>query len=482
MSKELISIGTSKAFKITQPTGSFYVVPLLTKMATEILGLDSLKWNEKDSSFSGINRTIKPQHKARILAAINNNTIILPNSIIAYIKHEYFKFQEIKSFKTDAATVGEVSFWKSASEDSPPSIILDGQHRFSALKERGSEKGEFEFPFYVVFFHQPDDSAERTKFDDLCLDVMTQVNRNVELSATELGIISIKKGKLLDKNEPKDFLAIVVKNMNDKAACPVKFSYGKGKKHSVKGMQFLQLSVWVNAIKSLFLVKHFPRPLFQIWEEAKNSPVSIRKDSWQVTRFEEMVTLAFQAIYGLLPEFWERRTSTQRLYHNIGIRAVLAGFDVISREESLFSEEGSRQYARLCPDTNTAIRRIQKRFFPLKLLNWKAIKGDSSSMMDIKQQQDIDKHFMHKVIELIKNYKIKYDEWEKGSNSDDFSFHFKIVSSSSQCVCDQSITISKKQWVGYSKNIDDDYYIKTYVTHVATPKARKARKKKNKRA
>ena len=476
MNKDLITICKAKAFKIQQPTGSFYIVPLLSKKAAEILGFDSLKWNEKDSTFSGINRVIKPLHKLKILEAINNGTIILPNSIIAYIKHDYFSFEEISDFKTDAARIGNVTFYKSSSDTSTPSIILDGQHRFCALKERGSEKGEFDFPFYVVFFHQPADPAERTKFDELCLDVMTQVNRNEKLSDSELGIITIKKGKLLDRNNPKDFIALVVKNMNDKSACPVKFSFGKSKKHPLKGMQFLKLSVWVNAIKSVFEAKHFPRPLQQIWEEAKNSS-DIISDSWQVQRFEDMTTLTFQAIYGLLSKNWERKTSLQRLYHNIGIRTILAAFDVISREESLFSEEGKRQFVRLCIDDKEAIRRIQKRFFPLTLLNWEATLGDTSSMIEIKQQQDIDAFFLSEVINLIKTFKLKCGNWESGGDATDFSFNFRIMNSASRCICDQEIKLTKKQWNEFSKTIDDDRYLLKYTTATPTPKGKKDKKR-----
>ena len=99
-------------------------------------------------------------------------------------------------------------------------------------------------------------------------------------------------------------------------------------------------------------------------------------------------------------------------------------------------------------------------------------------MIEIKQQQDIEKHFTNKVLDLVKSFKIRTDEWDNNQSNEKFLFDFKVVSSSLNVVLDQKISIGKETWVENKKTIENNNFVKQYEMPKKVEKIKVIKKKK----
>ena len=474
-------IGKSMAFKIIQNTGEFYVTPVPISIASGILSINTADWDNQSSRFIGINREVNQKHKKDILAALESRSIILPNSIIAYIEHDYFSFSEIPRMKTDFYTLGEVTFYKSISKgpDSRTAVILDGQHRFTALSEYNRGKGE-DFPLYVVFFHEPDPKDQKAEeCEKLCLNVMSQVNKSLPLSASEDNLIIARTKEVASNSKIKEFVTLVVNELDSDPKCPLKYQF-KSKKPSDKKKSWLKLSVWVNTLTNSFNDRHNPRILQAVWGEVADGSGTINSTSWQVKICVDMIKNGLKALYGLCSDYWEEKTSKQRFYHNVGIRSLISIIDTANATEELFSRDPASHFNRKVPDHKKVIMKLQVALYPIKKINWTANKLHKGSMIEVKQQQEIDKNFSANLCQLINEYGAKRKEWEDTKSTSSFSFDFTVRNTNAIEIFSQKIKITHAEYNDIKNTIENGDFLNEY--KIPTPPEKKEKQKaKNKK-
>ena len=480
--RQKILIGESNGFKIVQNNGTFFVTPIPISLASKILSIDTASWDNKNSKFIGINREVIIKHKKEILGALENRTIILPNAIIAYIENEYFSFTEIPGFGTDHSKFGKVKFFKAhdKSEDSRTAVILDGQHRFTALSEWMRSAKE-DFPLYVVFFHEPSlkDGKNPEEFEKLCLEVMSQVNKSKPLSDSEQKLIIARTKEVASNSKIKEFITLITNELDGDQKCPLKYEY-RNKKPANKKSSWLKLSVWVNAIANAFNDSHSPRILQMVWVEASGANRTITSSAWEVKICVEMIKLGLQAIYGLCSKYWENKPAKQRLYHNVGIRSLISIIDVANASEELYSRDPARQFYRKISDTDKVIQKLQIALLPILKIKWEADKSNPNSMIEVKQQQDIDLNFSANLCKLVNEFSTKRKDWTDGKDISPFTFDFVVKNSNSTKIYEQKIEITYAEFKDYENTIEDGGFMPDYKLPVLAPPKLKEKKKQKK--
>jgi len=479
--KTKVIIEEANGFKIIQNNGTFYIAPIPISVASKILSIDTADWDNKGSKFNGINRVVINSHKKDILEALENRSIILPNAIIAYIEHEYFSFTEVKAYENEYAKFGTIKFFKDPDKpDSKNAVILDGQHRFTALCDWTRSKGE-DFPLYVVFFQAPHPKdAKGEEFEKLCLTVMSQVNKSRPLTDSEQKLIIARTKEVASNSKLKEFVTLIVKKLDADTKCPLKYSY-MSKKPANKKATWLKLSVWINALTNSFNDSHNPRILQNVWVEASASDRKILEDSWEVSICVDMLGHGLKAVYGLVKNLWEKKPSTQRLYHNIGIRSIGSIIDIVNAEEQIYSRDPARKFYRIVSDPEKVMKKIQIALLPIIKIKWEASKTDPASMIEVKQQQDIDTNFSKSLGKLINEFAQKRKEWEEGKNRSPFEFDFSIKNSNYMLIYEQKVEMSHQEFEDYRTTIESGNFLIDYnVPSAIVPPVKKARKAKSK--
>ena len=117
---------------------------------------------------------------------------------------------------------------------------------------------------------------------------------------------------------------------------------------------------------------------------------------------------------------------------------------------------------------------------PILKIKWEADKSNPNSMIEVKQQQDIDSNFSANLCKLINEFSTKRKDWVEGKDELPFSFDFVVKNSNSLKIYEQKIEITYAEFKDFDNTIEDGGFMLDYKVPVLVPPKPKERKKPKK--
>lgn len=427
------------AIRITQRNTNLYYIPILSKVAAEFIGYKNLNWSEAQSAFSGFNRNIKQDHVRDIVKGLEAGSVV-PNSIIVYLLHDHLRF-EGDGGDTSAIVHGKAKIVRQENDEEKIGFVIDGQHRLEALKKLELESGQDDLPILFTIFLAPASEDEREEFDKFVLTQMAIINNAEPLTENETHLVQQRIDRVMKElgNRVDNIANLVVKDLDTRRSGPVRFSTKE--RRPPKGAAWLELKTWVNVVARAIESQNILKEVFggDYSESAEKRKASVA-----------VLNVYLRAISGLAREMkiWEVPPSKQRLYHNVGLWALLGLLDSVNDTAQVFStiKPGTLK----TQHEQEAVRRLQKVLKPILLLEWSVGKQvetvdgtfdwSALKMAQIQQQKGIPAQLQKALEGLI----AKCRELEQ-SNVESVNHVFDVRDSTGALVCRQLLSVSKER-------------------------------------
>lgn len=436
------------AIRVTQKNRTFCYMPMPSKQAAAFLANQTLKWDEKKSAFAGFNREVNESHVISIINGLKQEDTIIPNAVIAYLLSEGFEFKPDGNARAPIETGQAKIFVTDEKQD--VGFVIDGQHRIEALRRIELESGEEDLTIGLVIFHAPADDPLREEFDKFVLSQMAIINAARPLSPDEKKTVQQRLDRVEKAlGETSEYTAnLILKLLDEENNSHIRFSALS--KKAPTGKTWLKLKVWSKIIKDLIDSSNVINAIFKgnYSESLENRKKAAR-----------IIKLYIKAIVGLMKDkdLWEVSPQKQRLYHNVGLSALLLSLDNINQAADVFSTvEGGK----IKVNDVEAVRKIQKILKPIRLLDWSVGVADSKDPNDksalkmaaVQQQGKIPGNFM-KALQGLINSAV---EVQKGKS--EILYEFQVRGKAEEIICKEKIKLSSEDLNKLDQSIDEGIY------------------------
>ena len=447
----LMSHYKGPAIRVTQRSRSFCYIPMPSKQMAEVLGYKQLRWDEDESAFAGFNRDIDESHVIEILQGLKQENVIMPNAVIAYLLPDYFRFTAAPGSSSPIESGQAEILVDDEADEKTVGFIIDGQHRVEALRRRELEEGEDDLPTGLIVFHAPPEPDEKDLFEKFVLEQMAIINSSKPLSENEQLLVQQRLDKVFAAagHLITNTANLIVKALDARPDSVVKFKAQN--KKPANGKSWLPLSVWVRLFASALGNQQLLEKIFA--GDFSESPERRQKAL-------KVLDIYLKAVAHLFDDksLWEASPQKQRLYHNVGIHALLALMDTVNDKTLVFSRiDPGKLKAHSEAD---AVKRFKKALKPIRLLDWSvgqanpeanpesAAYFESLRMAGIQQQKRIPENLSSALGALLRT---SWEREEEGGQSD---YLFEVRDSTGLVVARQQIILSATKLAEMDNQID----------------------------
>lgn len=435
--------------RVTQRNKQFCYVPIQSKQMAEVLDYREMHWDPNTTSFAGFNRDIDPSHVKEIVEGLAEEGVIMPNPIIGYFLPLNFKFTPNPA-SAPPIEAGQIEILVTNRENMKVGFVIDGQHRVEALRRRQLEQGEEDIVVGLVAFSAPQDVQQRAAFEEFVLNQMAIINSAKPLSQNEELLVQQRIDKVMVALglSAENTANLIVKGLDSHPNSVVRFT-AQDKKPPA-GETWLALSVWVKVITHALESQNTVGMIFN-----HDYHESVEKR----TKAQRVFYCYFAAIAELVKDMalWQASTKNQRLYHNVGLYALVSFLDGANAKANAFSRVDHGKLNKV--SETEAIKAFKKALKVIRLVDWGVGLQDpahpddvtSLKMASVQNQRGIPGNLAAALRALVD---AAHEIQDQGGTYDK---HLEIKDTSGLLVSKQRICFDKSALTALDRQIDDGH-------------------------